>query len=344
MPTAENVKTAARGQRPRRRRRRMPVLIFIMLLLAAVIVFHALQPIEDDGLPRSKGRWKDSKKVEAWKPGLLDIHHIQAGSSVSTYVVMPDGTTMLIDAGDVNVKATKSQWSTMGPPLDSLDIKPPYPNSKQTPVGWIIKYMEEFWPNKLALRKSLDYLLLTHFHSDHFGDGTPLQSDRKMSPSGGYLLSGIPELESKINIKRIIDRGYPNYDVPVDLRSLKDTSIDNYLQFVKEKENAISFQQFQVGSTHQITMQKDPKAYDFQIRVIKSGLHVAAPYDPNLPKDASVPVEKIPGDVLSENWHGNENTMSAAIGKECRSGISDPMASSLCAHIYLFLSILLSLL
>ena len=52
---------------------------------------------------------------------------------------------------------------------------------------------------------------------------------------------------------------------------------------------------------------------DFSIRIIKSGLVVAAPFDPHHRNDENVPVEKIKGDVLGGNGHGNENTMSAAL-------------------------------
>jgi hypothetical protein len=220
---------------------------------------------------------------------------------------------MLIDEGDVNVKATKAQWATMGAPSDRLDIKKPYPDESKTPVGWIIDYMNEFWPEESRSNMALEYLLLSHFHSDHFGDGSAEQTDRTKSPSGNYLMSGIPELASKFNIKKIIDRGFPSYDVPQDLRLLHDKSTDNYLHFVDENKNALSFEQFQVGSTEQVKMQRNPGAHDFQVRIIKSGLQVASPFDPKLAKGVSANVEKIPGEVLNENGHGNENTMSAAI-------------------------------
>jgi hypothetical protein len=34
-----------------------------------------------------------------WTPGTLDIHHIATGQGNSTFFVLPDGTTMHVDAG-----------------------------------------------------------------------------------------------------------------------------------------------------------------------------------------------------------------------------------------------------
>jgi hypothetical protein len=34
-----------------------------------------------------------------WQPGFLDTHHINTGRGNSTLMVMPDGTSLLIDAG-----------------------------------------------------------------------------------------------------------------------------------------------------------------------------------------------------------------------------------------------------
>ena len=35
-----------------------------------------------------------------WTPGTLDIHHINTGRGNAALLVLPDGTTLLVDAGD----------------------------------------------------------------------------------------------------------------------------------------------------------------------------------------------------------------------------------------------------
>jgi ribonuclease BN (tRNA processing enzyme) len=277
----------------------------------------------------SNNEQKQQRLLDPWRSGLLDIHHLQLGSSVSTFVVMPDGTTMLIDCGDVNVANTLTEWSKMGPPFDKLNLKSPFPDDSKTPVDWTLDYLKAFWPASWKKKKQvmeLDYLLLTHFHSDHMGDGNTQQTKRAKSSRGNYVLSGIPELASKIKVQRIIDRGYPDYNVPMDLKKSmrNDISLQNYLQFVKENQRDVAFEKVQVGSSHQIRMQHDgasPKEEefdDFRIRVIKSGLDVAAPRDETTTttkQPDTVPVQKIhhADMLLSQSHHGNENTMSAAL-------------------------------
>src|ERR1700761_2643549 len=41
-----------------------------------------------------------NEPLPAWSEGYLYIHHISTGKGNSAYFVFPDGTTMLIDAGD----------------------------------------------------------------------------------------------------------------------------------------------------------------------------------------------------------------------------------------------------
>jgi hypothetical protein len=43
-----------------------------------------------------------------WTAGYLYIHHISTGRGNAAYVVMPDGTTMLIDAGEADPQFIES--------------------------------------------------------------------------------------------------------------------------------------------------------------------------------------------------------------------------------------------
>ena len=46
--------------------------------------------------------------LPAWSQGNLDIHHISTGRGNATYFVFPDGTTLLIDAGEADPKFIES--------------------------------------------------------------------------------------------------------------------------------------------------------------------------------------------------------------------------------------------
>ena len=60
--------------------------------------------------------------VESWREGYLDIHSIATGKGDASLVVMPDGTTMLIDAGDMTNGRFKA---------------PALPNADKSPAYWI---------------------------------------------------------------------------------------------------------------------------------------------------------------------------------------------------------------
>lgn len=43
---------------------------------------------------------KVGEALSAWKEGYMDIHHINTGCGECAYIIFPDGTTMLVDAGE----------------------------------------------------------------------------------------------------------------------------------------------------------------------------------------------------------------------------------------------------
>ena len=39
-------------------------------------------------------------QLPKWEKGYLDIHHINTGRGSCAFLILPDGTNMMIDAGD----------------------------------------------------------------------------------------------------------------------------------------------------------------------------------------------------------------------------------------------------
>lgn len=93
-----------------------------------------------------------AQQLPKWEKGYLDIHHINTGRGDAAFCVFPDGTTLLIDAGDV--KRTNER---------TVAAKP---NDTRPAGQWVTRYLEERIPEK---RKKIDYYLLTHYHDDHIG-------------------------------------------------------------------------------------------------------------------------------------------------------------------------------
>ncbi len=51
-------------------------------------------------LPIASFAQKVGETLPAWEEGYMDIHHINTGCGECAYIILPDGTTMLIDAGE----------------------------------------------------------------------------------------------------------------------------------------------------------------------------------------------------------------------------------------------------
>jgi beta-lactamase superfamily II metal-dependent hydrolase len=110
------------------------------------------------------------KPLPAWSPGGLDIHHINTGKGNATFFVLPDATTLLIDAGATG---------------ESPRNTPPRPDGSRPPGEWIARYITAMFPR--GRKPVLDYGYLTHFHGDH--------------------MSAFPDVGARIPIKKMIDRG-----------------------------------------------------------------------------------------------------------------------------------------
>jgi glyoxylase-like metal-dependent hydrolase (beta-lactamase superfamily II) len=92
-----------------------------------------------------------------WTRGTLDIHQINTGRGNSALLIFPDGTSMLIDAGE----------GGRLPPRGTA----PKPDSSRTPGEWIACYARHMLAHDPA--PAIDYGYLTHFHDDQMGEPGP---------------------------------------------------------------------------------------------------------------------------------------------------------------------------
>ena len=176
--------------------------------------------------------------LPAWSPGMLDIHHISTGRGNSALFILPDGTTLLVDAG------------AAGSGIPETD---PHPDASRTPGAWIARYVERHLP---AGATTLDYALITHFHPDHMGQ---VLATSPPDSTGAYRLTGITEVDSVRPIHTLIDRGWPDYSYPAPF---KDSTMANYRAFLDARRAAgMTVERFRPGSRSQLKLLH--KAADF---------------------------------------------------------------------------------
>lgn len=178
---------------------------------------------------------------------MLEIHQISTGRGNSGLYIFPDGTTMLVDAGE---NARKTPRHT-----------PDRPDSSRPAGEWIARYIRH------ALRHNpqpaLDYVLLTHFHTDHMGDPSDTSPASK---SGAYKLAGLTCVGERLRIGKLLDRGWPDYNFP---SAPEDGATKNYRAFVKwqTETNGLKVERFVPGRNDQVALLHAPKQYrDFEFR------------------------------------------------------------------------------
>ncbi len=188
--------------------------------------------------------------LSPWSEGHLDIHHINTGRGEAAFCILPDGTTLLVDAGE------------HARPPGPREVAP-RPDASRGAGEWIARYINAVMKHRPE--KAIDCVVLTHFDTDHIGGVTP---EMKTSPHGGYKLTGVTEVAAHIPVKKIIDRAWPDYNWP---KPLQAEHIKNYRQFVEWQagQGSLSVERFRVGSNDQVTLLKNPSGYpDFSIRNI----------------------------------------------------------------------------
>ncbi len=181
-------------------------------------------------------------RLPAWEKGYLDIHHINTGCGNCTYIVFPDATTMLIDAGENKANNPRHV--------------PPRPNDSRTPGEWIVDYITDMSPIE---RPRLNYVLITHFHSDHMGGVLKVKNE-----SGRYYNTGAITVAENIPVGTWVDRGFPDYSFLVNL---KDKAMKNYLNFLHFTQKPFNKERFIPGVDNQFVLLYDSLSYKENFKV-----------------------------------------------------------------------------
>ncbi len=219
------------------------------------------------------------ESLPPWTLGVLDIHQIHTGGGNVALLIFPDGTSLLVDAGDGNPE----------PPRGATRA----PDRSRRPGEWIARYAHRMLAHDPE--PAIDYAFITHFHGDHMGRIYPESKD---SAAGDYKLTGVTDVAEHIPIRMMLDRGWPDYDYP---RPLDNPMMHNYHAFLEASRvrHGMKVARFQPGRSDQIVLKREPNRYaSFEVRNIAANgevwTGVAAMTRQHFPPLADTPAEDWP--------------------------------------------------
>jgi beta-lactamase superfamily II metal-dependent hydrolase len=251
----------------------------LRLILSALFLMIAANSVRADDVV--------GQVISPWQPGMLDIHQISTGRGNCGLYLLPDGTTLLVDAGELPKKTPKHT--------------PDRPDGSRRAGEWLVRYLRHTLAHQP--KPALDYALLTHFHEDHMGgpnDTSP------MSASGAYKLTGITQVGEDLRIAKLLDRAWPDYNYPSPLES---PMVKNYRAFTKwqSEHNGLQVERFAPGRNDQVVLCHDAQKYPtFELRNVGANGEIWTGV-------ANVTRQHIPDlkDVPRANWP-HENICSIA--------------------------------
>ena len=185
--------------------------------------------------------------LPAWSEGYLDIHFINSGRGECCFYILPDGTTLLVDAGEIKNSYNASSTSTEAAVAQR-------PNTSTRPYMVYAKYIKHFAPYGAYI----DWCAPSHFHIDHIGSANMATE----TAAAGYKKSGLTALYDEIDYKNILDRAYPDYPTEDgDILAIDDFG-EEWAKFVRwgKANSKFTAARFAVGE-EQITLQYNKSKY-----------------------------------------------------------------------------------
>ena len=159
--------------------------------------------------------------ARSWRKGDLQIHFIYTGVGEQMFYIFPDGTTMLLDCGDeVSLEGREPA---------------PVPTAAQGRVAdYIADYIERV--NPAADPTRVDYMMTSHYHSDH---------------TDGYT-----KLVDRIRFGKAFDRTWPDVNFPCRIsdhqpHELKVMS-EVYAKLIKR--DGLVIEKWRVGERNQLKL------------------------------------------------------------------------------------------
>ena len=221
----------------------------IISIAFSVIGMLACEQSPSEPQKELDGLHAESGVLPPWQQGALDIHFINTGTGESSFIIMPDGTQMLVDMAGAATSPSE-------------DMYIPLRRDASVSAGqWINEYISKCmeWTGNDVI----DYVSITHYHGDHIGTYSNSLPD---SQNGSYKMTSVAEVLDNNKVWKIVDRGY---DFPYDMLTSDVTR--NYkacIDWHSENKGLIQ-EKFEVSSVKQFALRRNAGDYpDFRIKNI----------------------------------------------------------------------------
>lgn len=185
------------------------------------------------------------KTLPAWSDGELDIHFINTARGECCFYILPDGTTLLVDAGEI---------------ASSDENIPQRPNDLTRPYVTYANYISHFMP---AQKSAIDYCSPSHFHIDHIG-GEDVVTE---SAAAGYRKAGLLALYDRVPYNHILDRAYPTYTEDDKTPAIEGQLAEDWATFVKwgVSEGRFTAERFTPGKEQIVLLNNAAKYENFSV-------------------------------------------------------------------------------
>ena len=185
------------------------------------------------------------KTLPAWSEGWLDIHFVNSARGECCFYILPDGTTLIVDAGEIPGGET---------------FTPQRPNAETKPYITYATYIKHFLPEG---KSAIDYCAPSHFHTDHIGCIDCVIGTAR----AGYRKSGLLALYDEVPFKHILDRAYPNYTEDEVTPALSGQLSQDWATFVRwgVKKKRFTAERFAAGKEQIVMVNKSKRYNEFSI-------------------------------------------------------------------------------
>jgi len=193
-----------------------------------------------------------------WHRGEFQVHFIYTGVAESLFVICPDSTSILIDCGDIP--------AIMRRPYD-VPVPRPREMAGETVANYVLK---------VNLRgRDVDYLVVSHWHSDHTGTPNWQSCGTMVDRSGGrYWRSGFGIAAEKLRFAKAIDRGVDEPIAFVDGAGRSAEHMRRLYSFLAERDGLVR-EKVRLGATDQFCL-RHGGSDGFFVRTVAANGKVAA--------------------------------------------------------------------